>query len=162
MNVQQFKKKPPRAKRCQASDGTWCDSVTERDLYHAFQRMEIPFQFQVEKMLVGPAVHRALPKHRQSLPLLRDRGAEAITMTIDFVFEKDGIEFFVDSKGSKGHVKRDSKLRYDMLKHQLINAEKAHCTRIIFISTLEVNRLAQYAAYEPKNFWIMFDQLKER
>lgn len=138
------------------------DSNLERDFYNMLTDLEIKFQFQVEIELVGPALHKEKPGKQNPVLLLLDRGAEAVSMKVDFVFEKDGVTYYIDTKGSKKHVRRDSKMRYDMLKHKLHNEGRAMVSRVLFIDTEEVTALAQYANWDRANFWNKFRTIKER
>jgi len=143
--------------------GVACDSITEGHFHMALTALGWPFIYQHKIELMGPAVHRpSSPKERARLILLRDRGIEAICLTVDFVLERDGITYYLDTKGSKQHVKRDSKMRYDMLKMRLYLNGEAETSRVLFISTAEVATLGRYAAYDKLNFWKAFDQIKER
>lgn len=156
------KKRIPSSIRCQASDGTVCDSKTEMTFYETLKRLGLDFRFQVKVELVGPAIHKATAKEVDKLPLFQDRGAEAIGLKVDFVFDHDGITYYVDTKGAKAFTRRDSKMRYDMLKHKLYHDGQATKSRILFIEDSEVKTLAKYAAYLPGEFWLAFSKIKER
>jgi len=168
MNILEFKsltkskRGRPEAKRCVNVDGTMCDSVTERDFYNMLKSMGIDFRFQHEIMLVGPARHREHKSKKNPLPLFADRGAEAVTMKVDFMFLHEGITYYLDTKGSKKHVKEVSKLKYDMLKHKLDGEGLADVSRVLFISRKEVDELCQYAQFDRVNFWNKFKTIKER
>lgn len=151
------------AQRCTNADGVKFDSKTEMHFYAALTAMGVEFKFQVKEVLMGPAVHRPQSqKLRDQNPLLRDRGIESICLTIDFVFERGGVTYYVDTKGSKQHVKRDSKLRYEIWKRILFIRGDAPTSRILFISAAEVKTLGERAAYLKSEFWQVFDQIKER
>ena len=152
------------AQRCTNADGVKFDSKTEMHFHAALTAMGVDFQFQVKEELIGPAVHKPKTQNEKFLllPLLKDRGVEAICLTIDFVFVREGITYYVDTKGSKSHVKRDSKLRYEIWKHILVLRGRATTSRILFISAAEVKTLGERAAYLKSEFWPCFDQIKER
>lgn len=154
------------AKSFTTPDGIKCASITEGHFHMALTKIEIPFIFQHKIELYGPAVHRpSSQKERARLPLIRDRGIEAICLTVDFVFEYGGITYYCDTKGSKKHVQRDSKMRYDMLKRKLYNEGLGETTRVLFISAAEVKTLSQLASYGKQtetHFWNAFLQIKER
>jgi len=163
-----------QAIRSAAIDGTMCDSQTERDMYNAFLRMGVDFEFQKEIILAGPTIPKVASKKEILLqPLFADRCAESVTMTVDFVLKRTNpkvrglvyngeMTYYCDAKGSKEHSKTVSRLKYDLLKHKLYREGLSHCSRVIFVEAAEVKRLLNYAAYDPKGFWEIFDQIKER
>ena len=163
-----------QAIRSAAIDGVMCDSQAERDMYNALKKMGIPFEFQKTIILAGPAVHKvASQKQRLLQPLFADRGAEAVTMDVDFVFTRTNpkvhgvvyngeITYYCDAKGDKDYTKAISRLKYDLLKHKLHNEGLSFCSRVVFVEAKDIKRLQQYAAYDPMGFWDIFDQIKER
>lgn len=161
-NLSKNKRGRPEAKRCLNVDGTMCDSVTERDFYNMLKSMGLDFQFQHEIMLIGPTRPREPKTKKNPVPLFVDRCAEAVTMKVDFVLAHDGITYYLDTKGSKKHVKEASKMRYDMLKHKLDGEGLADVSRVLFISRKEVDELCQYAQFDRTNFWNKFKTIKER
>jgi len=154
--------KKPRSNRSKNESGVKFDSDTERHFYEALTKLGHPFQFQVEHMLVGPAIHKERPGKKNPVALFLDRGAEAVTLTVDFELEKDGIHYILDTKGSKRHATTVSYLKYDILKHKIAAAGKAEKTRILFINAQEVMALAKAAAFAPDLFWELFFKIKER
>ncbi len=68
--------------------------------------------------------------------------------------------YYCDAKGSKEHSKTVSRLKYDLLKHKLYREGLSHCSRVVFIEATEVKRLLNYAAYDPKGFWEIFENKK--
>ena len=71
-------------------------------------------------------------------------------MSVDFVIPKDGITYYVDTKGSKKHVDPVSRLKYNLLKHQL-NPEK---TAILFVYQEDLKVLVKMLGYRMvDDFW---------
>lgn len=154
--------KKPRSKRSHNDAGVKFDSDTERHFYEALVKLGHPFQFQVKYMLIGPTIHKERPDKKNPIALFRDRGAEAVTLTVDFELEKDGIHYILDTKGSKRHATTVSYLKYDILKHKIAGEGRAETTRILFINAQEVMALAKAAAFAPDMFWELFFKIKER
>lgn len=155
-------KKAPRANRSKSESGVKFDSDTERYFYEALKRLDYPFEFQVTFELIGPAIHKERPGKKDPVLLFIDRGAEAVTLTVDFILEKDGIRYILDTKGSKKWTKVESRLKYDILKHQIARDGKAKTTRLLFIDAAEVTALSKAAAFAPELFWDIFHKIKER
>ena len=133
------------------------DSDTERYFHGALTLVGQPFEFQVKYVLFGPTI----PKSKKVL-LFTDRCAEAVTLTVDFVFVRDGITYIVDTKGDKKRAKVESRLKYDILKHRLAEQGKQHNTRILFIGTKEVQNLCKVIHVSKDLFWELFSKVKER
>lgn len=62
-------------------------------------------------------------------PLLRDHGARQVNIDVDFVIETPMRDWLIDIKGNKATNEAKSKIKYDILKHQLDPVRSA----IVFI-----------------------------
>lgn len=168
MHVDEFrklvakKKGPPQSRKSKNEYGVKFDSIPERLFYEALVQMNQPFDFQVHVELIGPTIPKESPQKKNPILLFKDRCAEAVTLTIDFVFYRDGVKYIVDVKGEKKLAKRDSKMRYDILKHQIHAKGESRTTRVLFVSDAEVRALSKAAFYAPQRFWEMFLKIKER
>ena len=145
------------ANRSTNASGVKFDSDTERWFYEVLTLLGHEFQFQVKYVLIGPTI----PKNKKVL-LFTDRCAEAVTLTVDFVFEKDGITYIVDTKGDKKRAKVESRLKYDILKHRLAEQGLASKTRLLFVGTSEVLNMCKAAKVSETLFWELFSKVKER
>lgn len=142
-------RKPPIRKK---ADGF--DSDVERTFHGALSRVGIKFEFQVPEPLSPPSVHKT-----QKTVLLKDRGADEINIIVDFEFEKDGIKYYVDTKGAKEAVKQLSRTKYILLKHRLILEGKQDQTQVKFIYYKDILTLAKLAS-DKTQFWKFFHQIK--
>lgn len=160
--IKKGKCKRPRSNRSKNEFGVKFDSDTERDFYIGLTRAGIPFEFQVTFELVGPAIHKERPGKKDPVLLFKDRGAEAVTLTVDFIASHDGIKYILDTKGDKKLAMATSKLKYDILKHQIAREGGARTTRILFISASEVATLVKAMVFAPALFWEMLSKINER
>lgn len=167
LSIQEFrslsskKRAKPRSKRSVDENGVKYDSDTERDFYAILTRLGVDFEFQKEYVLFGPTIPKGTKDKLGPMKLFEDRCAESVTLTVDFEFTVGGIRYIVDTKGSKAHITTVSKLKYDILKHQLHAAGQSRHTKILFVSKAEVKALTS-ASIKPDLFWSKFKTLKER
>lgn len=140
--------------RSQVRDGIKYDSTTEMILYDAFKNVGHDFIFQYRVDFFETA-YKA-PK----LPLLKDGGATAIYMVVDYFFVMNGIEYYVDAKGSIEHATDKSKLLYRLLKHRLYREGKAASAAIVWISRKQIDALLKLSKMKSSNtFWDYFKSI---
>lgn len=130
-------------------------SQTEKYFHDALHKMRIPFEYEKEYTLTGPSLHKN-PKVR----ILKGQGAHQVKMTVDFVFKLGGVTYLCDTKGTAATVEPLSKLKYNLLKHKLIEEGHGDTTEIRFIYHRQVLTLAKLAM-APNEFWKFFLKIKQ-
>ena len=83
-------------------DGITFDSKLESFAYGKFKMFKIPFDFQFEVEL--------MPSFR----CVEDKAVRRMYMVVDFVIRKDGMTYFVDTKG---WATPEAKIKYKLLKY---------------------------------------------
>lgn len=118
------------------STGDIADSKTEASFFEVLkafsEKFKVPFEYQVKIDLTG----ESMPKDPK-MPLLRDRGAPKITMTVDFKVKWGGITYYLDTKGSKKSTRDSSRLRYNLLKHKIKAFKQTACIKFIYAEQVE-------------------------
>lgn len=126
-------------------------SITEADAYSLFLRMGVSFQHQKEYVLQHP-----IPKNPK-VALLEDAGVHKIKCTVDFEFERDGITYIIDTKGSKEYVTERSTMAYHLLKGQIYREGRAHNTKIVMLDKQDIKRLSLMSMdLDKERFWREF------
>lgn len=142
--------------RSQVRDNVKFDSTTEMILYDAFKNVDHKFVFQYRVDFFDTVYKSA------KLPLLKDGGATAIYMVVDYYFVKNGIEYFVDAKGSIEHATEKSKLLYRLLKHKLYREGKAESSAIVWVSRKQIDALLKLSKMKSSStFWAYFHAIKQ-
>lgn len=137
--------------KSQVRDGIKYDSGTEMIMYDALTNVGIPFEFQ-HRVDINKTVYKDT-----KVPLLKDGGASGIHMVVDFVLEKDGITYYIDTKGSIEYATATSRLKYNFLKHKLYSDGKAHTTAIVWIDYKQTKNLLKLSKIKATtNFWDYF------
>ena len=130
-------------------------SITEADAYSLFLRLGIQFVHQKEYVLQD-----GVPKNAK-VEMLRDAGVHKIKCTVDFQFERDGITYIIDTKGSKEYVTERSTMAYHLLKGMLYRDGKGDHTRIVMLDKKDIRRFSMLAMDRDKNrFWREFLKIK--
>jgi hypothetical protein len=136
-------------------DGIRYDSKTEMLMFDAFKNVGLKFEFQ-HRYDFTKTVYKDT-----KVTLLKNGGAAGIHMVIDFVFERNGITYYVDTKGSIEHSTAVSKLKYNFLKHKLYSDGYAKNSAIVWIPYKHVVNLLKLSKIKnTANFWAYFDSLE--
>lgn len=130
------------------------DSVTEADFYSTLLSVGIPFEYQVEVILQDPV------KINKKIPLLSAAGIHQIKVTVDFIFTRAGIKYYIDTKGSKKFASQRSKMAYQILKARLYYQQEYQSV-IKFLDRNEINTLSKLSKLPDKShFWARFTTIK--
>lgn len=133
------------------------DSTTEYNFYEILKKIGIEFEYQYVFYLTG----ETHPKSKKIL-LLNGSCASAVKLIADFIFKLDGITYIVDTKGVKESTTAYSILKYNLLKHRIIEQGEANETQIKFVYSKDVNNLSKISngTNALKNFKSYFLALK--
>ena len=159
MAVSTFQKKqvfrPTNSKKV-IKYGLEFDSTAEYDFYEILKRIGIEFEYQYLFNLTGETQYKS-----KKILLLNGSSASCVTLTVDFIFKLNGITYIVDTKGSKESTTAYSKLKYNLLKHRIIEQGEANETQIKFVyakDVLSLNKIT-WGLYALKNFVEYFSKL---
>lgn len=97
-------------------DGILFDSILESKFYGRLKQLGIPFDFQFEIEL--------MPSYRD----YDDKAVRRTYMKVDFVVRKNGVTYFIDTKGFKTEK---AILKYKMLSHLIYKTEKKAVVRFV-------------------------------
>ena len=142
--------------KSQIRDGVKYDSGTEVIMYDALTNVGIPFEFQ-HRIDFNTTVYKDT-----ELPLLKDGGATGIHMIVDFVIEKEGVTYYIDTKGSIEYATATSRLKYNFLKHKLFQDGRASSSAIVWIDYKQTKELLKLSKMKPSStFWTYFHDIKQ-
>ena len=129
--------KPTNSKKVEAY-GLVFDSTTEYSFYNILQRCGIQFEYQYKFALTGETVGKT-----KKVLLLNGSGATEVNLIADFVFQIGGVTYIADTKGSKESTTAYSKLKYNLLKHKILEQGEGNETQIKFVYAKDVNNLSK-------------------
>lgn len=124
-------------------------SQSELRLYKALRAADVRFEHE-KRYNLTPETKAKNFKY----PLLRDHGARQVTMDVDFVIETPMRDWLIDVKGSKATNEAKSKIKYDILKHQLDPVRSA----IVFIYYKDLEAIEKILYYGGSGMF--FDHLE--
>jgi hypothetical protein len=94
-------------------------SKIELKFYKALRAMKLDFKYEHKVCLTK----KTIIKNKGKI-ITRAQGFQQVKMFVDFYFVLNGVEYFLDTKGSLKHIDPVSKLKYKLLGFQLYEEKR--------------------------------------
>lgn len=102
-------------------------------MYKGLEGLKLDFEFQKSIWLFDK-----LHSKNKKIPLLQLKGATRIKITVDFFFHYKGIDYYVDTKGM---ITEGAALRFNILRHRLVEQGKLNSQILLPRTNKEVDAL---------------------